>query len=50
MIAQGPVRISQVVRGQTWGRYAMSFIYEIHMHLFAGEPGRLVVGWGGLCQ
>lgn len=39
---------SQVVRGQTWGRYAMSFIYEIHMHLFAGEPGRLVVGWGGL--
>jgi uncharacterized iron-regulated membrane protein len=26
----------------------MSWIYELHMHLLAGETGRLVVGWGGL--
>jgi uncharacterized iron-regulated membrane protein len=38
----------QVLRSDTWGSYTMSFIYEVHMHLIAGEPGRLVVGWGGL--
>lgn len=39
---------TQVIRSQTWGEYLMSWIYELHMHLLAGETGRLVVGWGGL--
>lgn len=38
----------RVIRSQTWGQYAMSWIYELHMHLLAGETGRLIVGWGGL--
>jgi uncharacterized iron-regulated membrane protein len=38
----------RVVRSEPWGDYAMSWIYELHMHLLAGEAGRLVVGWGGL--
>lgn len=38
----------QVLRSATWGEYLMSWIYELHMHLLAAEPGRLVVGWGGL--
>jgi len=37
-----------VVRSQAWGQYLMSWIYELHMHLLAGETGLLVVGWGGL--
>jgi uncharacterized iron-regulated membrane protein len=39
---------TQVLRSQLWGDYLMSWIYELHMHLLAGETGRLVVGWGGL--
>lgn len=39
---------SRVLRSEPWGDYAMSWIYELHMHLLAGETGRLVVGWGGL--
>lgn len=38
----------QVVRAEPWGQYLMSWLYELHMHLLAAEPGRLVVGWGGL--
>jgi uncharacterized iron-regulated membrane protein len=38
----------EVVRSEPWGQYLMSWIYELHMHLLAAEPGRLVVGWGGL--
>lgn len=41
---------SQVLRSRTWGKYLMSWIYELHMHLLAAEPGRLVVGWGGLAS
>jgi uncharacterized iron-regulated membrane protein len=38
----------QMIRSQTWGNYTMSWLYELHMHLLAGETGRLVVGWGGM--
>jgi uncharacterized iron-regulated membrane protein len=38
----------EVLRSQPWGDYLMSWLYELHMHLLAGETGRLVVGWGGL--
>lgn len=38
----------ELIRSETWGQYLMSWLYELHMHLLAGETGRLVVGWGGL--
>ncbi|SOB86401.1 Uncharacterized iron-regulated membrane protein [Sphingomonas guangdongensis] len=37
----------RIVRADPWGGYLMSWLYEVHMHLLAGEGGRLVVGWGG---
>lgn len=36
-----------VLRADPWGDYAMSWIYELHMHLLAGATGGLIVGWGG---
>ncbi len=38
---------SRIVRSDTWGQYLMSWIYELHMHLLAGEIGSQVVGWSG---
>jgi uncharacterized iron-regulated membrane protein len=38
----------QVLRSEPWGEYLMSWLYELHMHLLAGETGTLIVGWGGL--
>lgn len=38
---------TQVVRHAPWGGYAMSWLYELHMHLLAGEFGSQVVGWSG---
>jgi uncharacterized iron-regulated membrane protein len=39
---------TRILRSEPWGGYLMSWLYELHMHLLAGENGRLVVGWGGL--
>ncbi|MFS0735635.1 PepSY-associated TM helix domain-containing protein [Sphingomonas sp. 1P06PA] len=36
-----------IVRAEPWGGYLMSWLYELHMHLLAGEAGRLIVGWSG---
>jgi uncharacterized iron-regulated membrane protein len=41
---------TKVLRVDTWGQYLMSWIYELHMHLLAGETGRLVVGWSGFAM
>lgn len=38
---------SSVLRSETWGEYLMSWLYELHMHLLAGEAGRQIVGWSG---
>lgn len=38
---------STIVRSDPWGSYLMSWLYELHMHLLAGETGRLIVGWSG---
>jgi uncharacterized iron-regulated membrane protein len=38
---------SRILRAEPWGGYLMSWIYELHMHLLAGEVGRQVVGWSG---
>lgn len=38
---------SSILRSATWGDYLMSWIYELHMHLLAGELGSQIVGWSG---
>src|SRR5690606_33806940 len=38
---------SRILRSATWGEYLMSWLYELHMHLLAGELGRQIVGWSG---
>lgn len=38
---------SAILRSDTWGEYLMSWLYELHMHLLAGEFGRQIVGWSG---
>lgn len=38
---------TRVVRAEPWGGYLMSWLYELHMHLLAGETGRQVAGWSG---
>lgn len=39
---------AKVLRAEPWGSYLMSWLYELHMHLLAGEVGRQVVGWSGV--
>jgi uncharacterized iron-regulated membrane protein len=41
---------SRIVRSEPWGGYLMSWIYELHMHLLAGETGRQIVGWSGVAM
>lgn len=41
---------SEILRAEPWGGYLMSWLYELHMHLLAGEAGRQVVGWSGLAM
>lgn len=38
---------ASIARTATWGDYLMSWIYELHMHLLAGEIGSQIVGWSG---
>ena len=39
---------SRILRAEPWGGYLMSWLYELHMHLLAGETGRQIVGWSGV--
>ena len=38
---------AEVMRVDSWGQYLMSWIYDLHMHLLAGEIGSQIVGWSG---
>lgn len=38
---------TQILRAEPWGGYLMSWLYELHMHLLAGEIGSQIVGWSG---
>ena len=40
----------RIVRAEPWGGYLMSWIYELHMQLLAGDPGGQVVGWSGVAM
>jgi uncharacterized iron-regulated membrane protein len=38
---------TQLLREARWGDYLMTFFYDVHRHLLAGETGNVVVGWLG---
>lgn len=40
----------EVLREAEWGRYAMTWLYDLHMDLLLGAPGRATVGWTGLAM
>ncbi|MDF2602997.1 MAG: hypothetical protein K0R56_359 [Sphingomonas sp.] len=39
---------SRIIRAEPWGGYLMSWLYQLHMALLAGEFGGKVVGWSGV--
>ena len=41
---------SRVLRAEPWGGYLMSWLYQLHMQLLAGEVGHQVVGWSGVAM
>ncbi len=41
---------NRILRTEPWGGYVMSWLYELHMHLLAGETGRQIVGWSGVAM
>jgi uncharacterized iron-regulated membrane protein len=40
----------RIVRVARWGGYLMSWIYQLHMELLAGELGLQIVGWSGVAM
>lgn len=41
---------SRIVRAEPWGGYVMSWIYQLHMQVLAGDPGSQIVGWSGVAM
>ena len=37
----------RILRAEPWGGYLMSWVYQLHMQLLAGEVGHQIVGWSG---
>ncbi|WP_428970446.1 PepSY-associated TM helix domain-containing protein [Sphingomonas sp. Xoc002] len=37
----------RIIRAEPWGGYLMSWLYQLHMALLAGDFGGQVVGWSG---
>lgn len=40
----------RIVRAEPWGGYLMSWLYQLHMQLLAGEFGHQLVGWSGVAM
>jgi len=40
----------QLLREARWGDYLMTFLYDVHRNLLAGETGNAVVGWLGFAM
>jgi uncharacterized iron-regulated membrane protein len=40
----------RIVRAESWGGYLMSWLYQLHMQLLAGDIGHQVVGWSGVAM
>ncbi|TVV76226.1 PepSY-associated TM helix domain-containing protein [Sphingomonas solaris] len=41
---------TRIIRAEPWGGYLMSWLYQLHMQLLAGEVGGQVVGWSGMAM
>ncbi|NJC33836.1 putative iron-regulated membrane protein [Sphingomonas jejuensis] len=41
---------ARIVRAEPWGGYLMSWIYQLHMQLLAGDIGHQIVGWSGIAM
>jgi len=41
---------TRIVRAETWGGDLMSWLYQLHMALLAGDIGGQVVGWSGVAM
>ncbi|WP_298091948.1 PepSY domain-containing protein [uncultured Sphingomonas sp.] len=41
---------ARIVRAEPWGGYLMSWLYQLHMELLAGEIGHQIVGWSGMAM
>ncbi|WP_294212160.1 PepSY domain-containing protein [uncultured Sphingomonas sp.] len=41
---------TRIVRAEPWGGYLMSWLYQLHMALLAGDLGSQVVGWSGVAM
>lgn len=39
---------TKMLRKDQWGEYLMTWIYDLHMNLLAGDTGKQVAGWSGL--
>lgn len=39
---------TRIVRAEPWGGYLLSWLYQLHMALLAGDLGGQVVGWSGV--
>lgn len=40
----------RIVRAEPWGGYLISWLYQLHMALLAGDLGGQVVGWSGVAM
>jgi uncharacterized iron-regulated membrane protein len=41
---------TRIIRAEPWGGYLMSWLYQLHMALVAGDVGGQVVGWSGMAM
>lgn len=41
---------ARIVRAEPWGGYLMSWLYQLHMQLLAGDLGSQLVGWSGVAM
>ncbi len=41
---------SRIVRAEPWGGYLMSWLYQLHKQLLAGDIGGQIVGWSGMAM
>jgi len=41
---------TRIIRAERWGGYLMSWLYQLHMALLAGDLGGQVVGWSGVAM
>ena len=41
---------TRIVRAEPWGGYLMSWLYQLHMQLLAGDIGSQLVGWSGVAM